>query len=293
MSNALTRADISADPTDLRTPTEVSPEIARSWLLVAATRPTEFSVAQDSRADQIILDIEDAVDPTRKAAARNDVVDWLRTGGRAWVRINDRSTDFWSDDVDALAGLPGLLGVMLAKAESAADVTETFDRLSGSSRVIALVESALGIEEVSSIARARGAYRLAFGSGDYRRDTGSSADDLAMAYPRSRLVVASRVGRLPGPIDGPTVGSSHAVLREQGTMAVALGMTGKLCLDVDQLPIINEVISPTPSDVAWARDFLADFDARGRIVRDGSDPPRLGRAEKIDKLARAFGVVPY
>lgn len=270
----------------------VSAEISRSWLLVAATKPETFDAAEASRADQIILDIEDAVDPRLKDQARADVAAWLAGGGSAWVRINDRTSDFWSGDVDALAGLPGLRGVMLAKAEAAAHVSETFDRLRGATPVIALVESALGIEEAATIARARGAYRLAFGSGDYRRDTGTSADDLAMAYPRSRLVVASRVGNLPGPIDGPTVGSSHPVLREQGAMAVALGMTGKLCLDTEQLPIINEVISPTRSDVAWAREFLDDFEARGRVIRDGSDLPRLGRAEKIDKLARAFGVEP-
>jgi citrate lyase subunit beta/citryl-CoA lyase len=270
----------------------VSAEIARSWLLVAATKPDTFDAAEASRADQIILDIEDAVDPRLKDQARADVVSWLSGGGSGWVRINDRTSDFWSADVDALAGLPGLRGVMLAKAEAAAHVSETFDRLRGATPVIALVESALGIEEAATIARARGAYRLAFGSGDYRRDTGTSADDLAMAYPRSRLVIASRVGNLPGPIDGPTVGSSHPVLREQGAMAVALGMTGKLCLDTEQLPIINEVISPTRSDVAWAREFLEDFEARGRVIRDGSDLPRLGRAEKIDKLARAFGVEP-
>jgi citrate lyase subunit beta / citryl-CoA lyase len=274
------------------TPRTISAEIARSWLLVAATRPGDFDAAEASRADQIILDVEDAVDPALKGSARDDVASWLAGGGSGWVRINDRTSDFWSDDVDTLVGLPGLLGVMLAKAESPAHVTETFDRLHGQTPVIALVESALGIEEAAHIARARGAYRLAFGSGDYRRDTGTSADDMAMAYPRSRLVVASRVGNLPGPIDGPTVGSNHPVLREQGGIAVALGMTGKLCLDVEQLPIINEVISPTRSDVAWARDFLTDFEARGRVIRDGSDLPRLGRAQKIDKLARAFGVEP-
>lgn len=277
--------------TENRTRT-VSAEISRSWLLVAATKPETFDVAEASRADQIILDIEDAVDPRLKPKAREDVANWLSNGGSGWVRINDRNSDFWSDDVDMLAGIPGLRGVMLAKAEAAAHVSETFDRLRGTTPVIALVESALGIEEAASIARARGAYRLAFGSGDYRRDTGTSAEDIAMAYPRSRLVVASRVGNLPGPIDGPTVGTSHALLREQGTTAVVLGMTGKLCLDREQLPIINEVISPTRSDVAWAREFLADFEARGRVVRDGSDLPRLGRAEKIDKLARAFGVEP-
>jgi citrate lyase subunit beta / citryl-CoA lyase len=270
----------------------VDPEIARSWLLVNGGRPESFDAARASRADQIILDVEDAVDPAQKDAARSGVLEWLRAGNHAWVRINDRSTPFWSDDVALLAGVPGLDGVLLAKTEAAEHVTETFDRLGGSVPVLPLIESAVGIEAAVTIAGARGAFRLAFGSGDYRRDTGTSADDLAMAYPRSRLVVASRVGNLPGPIDGPTVGSSHPVLREQSQTTVALGMTGKLCLDIGQLPVINEVISPTPSDVAWAADFLADFEARGRVIRDGSDLPRLGRAQKIEKLATAFGVAP-
>ena len=274
-------------------PPAVAPDIARSWLLVNATRRDRFEAALASKADQIVLDIEDAVDPAMKDHARDDVVAWLGAAPRpVWVRINDRTSSFWSDDVDRLKGLPALAGVVLAKTERAEHVTETFDRLGGCTAVLALVESALGIEEAVAIARARGVFRLAFGSGDYRRDTGTSADDLAMAYPRSRLVVASRIGGLPGPIDGPTVGSAHRVLREQSEVTVSLGLTGKLCLDVDQLPVINEVISPTPSDVAWARDFLADFEARGRVVRDGSDLPRLGRAKKIDSLARAFGVEP-
>jgi len=274
----------------------VDAQIARSWLLVNAARTEAFEPAARSRADQVILDVEDAVDPANKAQARQGVIDWLATSGhRAWVRINDRTTTFWEDDVRELAQAAaaggGLAGVMLAKAEAPEHVTETFDRLGGSLPVIALVESALGIEESVRIARARGAFRLAFGSGDYRRDTGTAADDLAMAYPRSRLVVASRIGGLPGPIDGPTVGSSHAVLREQSALTVALGLTGKLCLQTEQVPVINEVISPTQSDITWAQDFLEDFEARGRVVRDGSDLPRLGRARKIMTLATALGLV--
>ena len=270
----------------------VDPSIARSWLLVSGTQTGTFAAAHNSRADQLVFDIEDAVDPALKPQAREDVIAWLQGGGQGWVRINDHTTPFWSDDVDALKGQDGLSGVMLAKTESAEHVAETFDRLGGRTPVLALIESALGIEEARSIAEARGVFRLALGSGDYRRDTGTSMDDLAMSYPRSRLVVASRIGNLPGPIDGPTVGSSHPILREQSEMAVALGLTGKLCLDIEQLPVINEAISPTKSDVTWARDFLADFEARGRVIRDGSDLPRLGRAQKIDRLATAFGITP-
>ncbi|MCU1476301.1 MAG: CoA ester lyase [Subtercola sp.] len=269
----------------------VGADISRSWLLVSA-RTGDFDAASRSQADQIVLDVEDAIDPVLKADARSRVARWLADGGSGWVRINDRSTEFWSDDVDELRGLPGLAGVMLAKSESATHVTETFDRLGGSTPVLALVESALGIESAVQVATARGCFRLAFGSGDYRRDTGASADELAMVYPRSRLVVASRIGRLPGPIDGPTVSANHPILREQSAVSVSLGMTGKLCLDTAQTSIINEAISPAQSDVAWARDFLADFELRGRVIRDGSDLPRLGRAQKIDTLARALGVEP-
>ena len=269
-------------------------ELARSWLLVNAARTDSVERGLTACADQIVLDLEDAVDPARKDRAREQVADRLAGGvpRPIWVRINDRSSSFWSDDVDRLKGLPGLAGVVLAKTEVPQHVTETADRLGGATPVLALIESAAGIEEAVAIARARGAFRLAFGSGDYRRDTGTSADDLAMAYPRSRLVVASRIGGLPGPIDGPTIGTAHRLLRDQAETAVALGLTGKLCLDVEQLAVINEAISPTPSDVSWARAFLAEFEASDGVVRDGSDLPRLGRARKIDRLAAAFGIEP-
>jgi citrate lyase subunit beta/citryl-CoA lyase len=267
-------------------------DIARSWLLVNAMKPELFADSAGGRADAVVLDIEDAVDPSQKDAAREHVVDWLTAGGNAWVRINDATSPFWADDLAGLRGTPGLLGVMLAKTESADQVTESFHRMDGKTPVIALVESALGIEEANHIAKAQGAFRLAFGSGDFRRDTGMAATPEAMSYPRAKLVVASRVGSLPGPIDGPTVGTNHPILREQTAITVMMGMTGKLCLVSDQAGVINEVISPTPSDVAWATHFMADFEASGRVIRDGSDLPRLGRAEKIMKLAVAFGVQP-
>ena len=287
-----TAADSARPASEGRPPRSINPEIARSWLLVNAMKTELFEESAASRADAIILDIEDAVDPSQKDHARENVSRWLHGGGRAWVRVNDATSPFWADDLAGLRGTPGLLGVVLAKTESADQVTESFHRMDGKTPVIALVESAVGIEEANHIAKAQGAFRLAFGSGDFRRDTGMAATQEAMAYPRAKLVVASRVGNLPGPIDGPTVGTNHPILREQSAITVMMGMTGKLCLAIDQTTVINEVISPTPSDVAWASDFMRDFEANGRVIRDGSDLPRLGRAEKIMKLATAFGVQP-
>ena len=267
----------------------IAPDLARSWQLVNADRPELLEEASRSPADQIVLDLEDAVDPSRKTEALDRVVAWLEGGREAWVRINDRTSDFWADDIARLGSVPGLLGVMLAKTEVPDHVTETHDRLGGRTPIVALIESALGIEEAVGIARARGVFRLAFGSGDYRRDTGTSGDDLAMAYPRSRLVMASRIGDLPGPIDGPSASDVESIVQEQTRVAVALGLTGKLCLRPGQARTINEVMRPTAADVTWAIGFLEDFEARGRVVRDGSDPPRLARAQKIAGLASAFG----
>lgn len=270
----------------------MKPEIARTWLLVNAMHVDSFGEALQSSADCIVIDVEDAVDPRFKDAARGDVATWLPDNA-AWVRINDRTSSHWSDDVDALRGVPRLTGVMLAKVEDPTHVTETFDRLGGVIPVVALIESALGIEQSPDIACARGAFRLAFGSGDYRRDTGASAHDTAMAYPRNKLVVASRIGNLPGPIDGPTVTDDSGKIREQTELAGALGMTGKLCIGYDFLNTINTGLSPSPSDIEWALHFLSDFQARGGVVRDGSDLPRLGRARALAARATALGISPH
>ncbi|MEX0428725.1 CoA ester lyase [Nocardioides sp. DS6] len=291
MTDAIT-GTVLAERRATRESSRVEGRNARSWQLVSARLVDQFDAAQLGRADQIILDLEDAIDSSLKDEARHNVVGWLRDGGRAWVRINDWTTVEWSDDLAALAGLEGLSGVILAKTEAAEQVTDTFQRLGGRTPVIPLLESALGIEDATTIARARGAFRLAFGSGDYRRDTGAENNPLAMAYPRTRLVLASRIGGLPGPIDGPTVGSSHPLLREQAADAVAMGMTGKLCLDHEQPAVINESMSPSPADVAWALDFLGEFEANGRVIRDGSDKPRLARAEMIRRRAEIFRISP-
>lgn len=284
---------LSTDLTDRRAAREkvrVDPAHARSWQLVNALWTEQYDAAQLGRADAVILDIEDAVDDSKKDLARGAVHGWLSGGGTAWVRINDVSTDAWAADIEELAGTPGLAGVVLAKTESGSNVTDTFRALGGSTPVIALIESALGVEEAVAIARAEGTFRLAFGGGDYRKDTGAENTPLAMAYPRSRLVVASKIGGLTGPIDTPTVSSTHGVIREQCADGVSMGMTGKLCLDGDQPGVINESMSPTSADVAWALGFVESFEAGGRVIRDGSDKPRLARAEMILMRAEYFRI---
>ncbi|MDV6301557.1 CoA ester lyase [Rhodococcus cerastii] len=268
----------------------VAPDRARSWLLVPATKPETFGDAVASEVDAVILDIEDAVAPAKKPAAREAVVQWLGEGNSAWVRINDATTPYWADDLAALSGLPGLVGVMLAKTESGGQVEATAARLAPGTPILALVESAMGLEAATEIARAESTFRLAFGSGDFRRDTGMSDDPLAMAYPRSRLVVSSRAARIPGPIDGPTLTANDSILGRDAALTLSMGMTGKLCMHSEQAAIVNRELAPSPTDVSWARDVIDALGADGAHVKDGSDLPRLAKALKINELAEIFGI---
>jgi len=264
-------------------------KLSRSWLLASAADEANFGPALASEADSVIFDMEDAVPADGKAAARERVVEALSTGMTAWVRVNGIETDFWADDLAALSKAPGLRGVMLAMTEKPEQVTHTAMRLQAGTPVLALVESALGIENATAIASAPGTFRLAFGVGDFRRDTGASDDPMALAYARSKLVVASRVGQLPGPIDGPTVGTLGEKLLDACKVTASKGMTGKLCLMPEAADTINQGLSPSESEIVWAHELL-EAHAAGAVVGDGSYLPRLARAQKISSLADSYGL---
>ncbi|MCW2133760.1 HpcH/HpaI aldolase/citrate lyase family protein [Arthrobacter sp. VKM Ac-2550] len=264
-------------------------KLSRSWLLASAADEGNFAPALASEADSVIFDMEDAVPAPGKAEARERVVEALSTGMTAWVRVNGIDTEYWADDLAALSKAPGLRGVMLAMTERPDQVTHTAMRLQAGTPVLALIESAIGVENATDIACAPGTFRLAFGVGDFRKDTGASDDPMALAYARSRLVIASRVGQLPGPIDGPTVGALGDDLKQACKVTASMGMTGKLCLLLDAADTINKSLSPSESEIRWAHELL-EAHAAGAVVGDGSYLPRLARAEKISSLADSYGL---
>jgi citrate lyase subunit beta/citryl-CoA lyase len=268
--------------------TRIDPVLARSWLLVNGVQEDRFAAAARSRADIVVLDIEDAVAPKDKVTARDNVTRWLGAGNSEWVRINGFGTPWWADDLDALAG-SSVEGVMLAMAESVDHVTETAKRLPGVP-IVALVETARGLERITEIAAAKGTFRLAFGIGDFRRDTGFGDNPATLAYARSRFTIAAKAAHLPSAIDGPTIGSSALKLIEATAVSVEFGMTGKICLTPDQCGAVNEGLSPSQDEISWAREFFAEYERDGGEIRNGSDLPRIARANKILDLARAYGI---
>lgn len=266
----------------------IDPVLARSWLLVNGAHGDRFESAAHSRADIVVLDIEDAVAPKDKHAARDNAVRWFGDGNADWVRINGFGTPWWADDLAMLADSP-VGGVMLAMVESVDHVTETAKRLPNVP-IVALVETARGLERINEIAAAKGTFRLAFGIGDFRRDTGFGEDPATLAYARSRFTIAARAAGLPSAIDGPTIGSNALKLIEATAVSAEFGMTGKICRSPDQCPVVNEGLSPSQDEIVWAKEFFAEFARDGGEIRNGSDLPRIARATKILDLARAYGI---
>jgi citrate lyase subunit beta/citryl-CoA lyase len=260
---------------------------ARSWLFTPGDRPDRFGGGAAIGADVTILDLEDAVAPDHKAQARTAVADYLAGTGRAWVRINGTDTAEWADDLAALAATPtGLAGVALPKCETAEQLAATAARLPAGTPILALVETALGIERATELATAPATTRLAFGSVDFCRDTGIAGAATALLYARSRLVIASAAAGRPGPVDGPTVALDDLELLDADLAhAAALGFSGRFCLHPRQVRPTNRAFSPSAEELVWARRVvdLAGGSGGAAIRVDGEmiDRPRLAAARHL------------
>ncbi|CAN5333846.1 CoA ester lyase [soil metagenome] len=265
-------------------PHAITTALARSWLIRSALSDEPFL----GPTDRLVIDLEDSILPTQKLSARESLRGFLSDGRTAWVRVNDARSGFWASDLEVIRSVSGVKGIVLSKTESAHQVAETRRRLACALPIVALVETARGIEKAAEIASARGVTRIAFGSGDYRRDTGAADDTLAMAYPRSRLVVASRLAGLPGPIDGPSISTDVEALSESCRQAALLGMTGKLHLDASQSGQINSAFSPSRAELEEARAILREH---GPSIQDASSPARAAGAAALILRTIGLGVV--
>lgn len=251
--------------------------IARSWLLHPAS--ALMTHADVPTPDALVLDIEDAVPQDEKSSARHAVVNELEHR-RSWVRINDAATRHWFDDLDAVGAHPGLAGVMLAKAETADDVARTAALLAPGIPIVPMIESAAALQHVEEIASHPDTFRIAFGVGDFMRDTGISADPIALGYVRTRIVVASVAAGIASPIDGPARGDAQAVASGLAHSR-AMGFTGALVLDAATIPEVDRAFTPSEDELLWAHSVLQ---ADPNAPRNGSYAPTLARAHKTLRL---------
>ena len=250
---------------------------ARSFLFVPGDRPDRFAKAAAAGADVVVLDLEDAVAPAAKDAAREHVVAWLADGHTAVVRINAAGTPWHAAD---LAAVRDAAAVMVPKAERPED-------LDGLSSALPLVETARGVTAATELCAVPTVVRPVFGSIDLAADLGvDPLSRTALLHARSALVLAASAAGCAPPVDGVTTALSDVdAVRDDTRHAVELGFTGKLCVHPRQVPVVHEAFRPSEEELAWARSVLAAGD--GVSVVDGRmvDRPVLLRAERL--LSRA------
>lgn len=267
----------------------MSQSIARSYLFVPGNRPERFEKAYRSDADTIIIDLEDAVSSEHKSAARRHTAQFLADNELTYVRINGCDTPFFKDDIDMCATVSPK-GIFLPKAESAADITKVVRRVEIGTAVIPIIESAIGMANIQQLAQLPGVSRLAFGSLDFMLDLGIEDDiDESLLYFRSQIVLASRLGNLPNPIDGVTAAiNDEQKLDFETKRAKRLGFGAKFCIHPRQIASVNQGFSPSEQHVAWARRVLEEAEQhQGAFMLEGGmvDEPVILKAKGL--LAQA------
>lgn len=241
------------------TPPDTRLALAHTFLMVPGNRPEQFAEACASGADAVVIDLEDAVAPAAKGAARDALANWLDSAsGRAphvpvLVRVNCVNSGCFGDDL-VLCHRPGIAGIVLPKTERVNDVASA----SSTAPLFPMIETALGFSRLAEIASAPRVQRLLFGAADFRVDLGIMGDGDELLYFRSQIVLASRLAGLHRPIDGATLATGNcSAAADAARHAYRLGFGGKLCLHPDQVDPVARAFAPSADEVAWARRVLA------------------------------------
>ena len=276
--------------------THVALALARTFLFVPADRPERHARALATGAGGVIVDLEDAVSPDRKVAAREQLrasVAALPAVERArlLVRINSYGTPWHDDDralVGELAAESLIAGVMLPKAERAADLHRLAADIGTKGVLVPLIESAAGLEAAAELAAAPQVLRLAFGNLDFQADLGLACDasEAELVPVRLALVLASRRSGLAAPIDGVTPDWRDAErLRADTARARRGGFGAKLCIHPDQVALVHAALGPSDDELAWAHRVLDATQAAGGgvVSLDGRmvDAPVVRLAERL------------
>ena len=261
----------------------------RSYLFVPGDRPERFAKALASGADAVVLDLEDAVLPDAKAAAREAIATFLASSQeltRVVVRINAEGSAWFDDDLALMARHPGA-ALMLPKAERVQTLATVQARCPGIP-VLALVESAIGVLAAAALATAPGVQRLVFGTLDYALDMGLEgelATTIGLDFAASQLALASRAAGLASPVAGVTPAiDDEALLLSELARARAHGFGAKLCIHPRQVAVIHAALAPSAEELAWAHRVLqAANTAGGAVQLDGRmvDRPVIERARRI------------
>ncbi|HQR04404.1 MAG: CoA ester lyase [Proteobacteria bacterium] len=280
--------------------------MARSYLFVPGNQPARFDKAAASGADAIILDLEDSVPVSEKAAAREAVIAWMSATSSpvpVWIRTQGLDAPGFADDL-ATVGRARPRGLLLPKCEGAADVLRlgvVLDTLEhehglpeGSLEILVVAtETPRAVQCMASFERPLPRLRgLMWGAEDLAAALGvrSLRDKSGQYLPpalRARdatLLAAAACGA--DPIDAVFVGIRDAAgLAAETRQHAAMGFIAKAAIHPAQIPVIHAALAPNANDVDWARAVITTLEdgARSTGVVDGSmvDTPHLIAARRI------------
>lgn len=259
--------------------------ICRSYLFVPGNRADRIAKARAARPHAVIVDLEDAVAPSDKTAARTAVSQALSAEHPVFLRVNGPGTPWHEEDL-ALCRLPGVAGIVLPKAEEAGQVRHAASHLRLEAFVLPLIETAAGFANVGALAGAGRVRRLVFGTIDFQLDLGIDGEEDELLYFRSRLVLESRMAGIQAPVDGVTVAlDDPEQLRRETLRSKRLGFGGKLCIHPKQVEIVNGCFTPGADEIAWARRIVEAASKAGgaAVAVDGKmvDKPVILKAQEI------------
>lgn len=284
----------------------------RTILFTPGNHPRKVAKVFDAGADAVILDLEDAVAVSEKAATRAPIVEALKRPRPClgYVRVNAYDSAFCYGDLMETVG-SWLDGIVLPKVETAAQVLTVDWFLTqlererglepGAIDLIPIIETGPGVAALAAICGAGSRVRrLSFGAADYTLDMGMrwSMEETELAPVRAAMVLQSRVAGLEPPLDTVFIhlGEAHRdALRRSAEEVRAMGFQGKLCIHPEQVGPVNEVFTPTDAEVTRARAVVAAFaeaEASGSasIQLDGQfiDYPVVIQARRVIQVAESI-----
>lgn len=272
----------------------------RSKLFVPASRPELFDKALASDADALSFDLEDAVAPSRKPAARQALADWLASPAfqaaqsehpkKIIVRVNAADTSYFPEDVDALRGLP-IDMLNLPKVESADALREAAARATQAGfegELLVTVETPLALARAAELAAAHPRVAgLQLGLADLFEPLGIDR------YQPETLRAVMLALRLDAGCAGKyAMDAAYARVRDgegfraEAQLARSLGFLGKSCVHPSQVAIANEVFGFSAEEIGAAERIVAASEAQagvGAFVLDGKmiDAPFVRRARDV------------
>lgn len=260
-----------------------------TYLFVPGTHPQRFEKALNSGADNVIIDLEDAVSAEEKGQALENTLAALRDSlsRPVFVRLNTIDSPWFGENVKelvelALSGTNSLKGIVLPKVEDAPSLESLRALFPEHIQVLGLIETAVGVHDVAKIAAAKGLTRLALGAVDLSEDLGAENDSTIIDFAYAQVVIASRLSNIKAPLASPPMALRDPDAIERNARRLrGMGLGGHLCIHPDQVAPIHAGFAPSSKEVEWAARVMDSVGGAVQVDGEMVDKPVREKAARI------------